>query len=115
MKYVNHNVRDMEYHTGENVLLKLSPMKGVMIFGKKFKLCPRYIGQFEILECVRSVEYRLSLPPNLSNGYLVFHVFMLKRYHGDMKYTIMWDSVTLDKDLQYEEELIEILDRDCKS
>ncbi|KAK4708550.1 hypothetical protein R3W88_029475 [Solanum pinnatisectum] len=87
-------------------------MKRVMRFGKKGKLSSRYIDPFEILECVGSVAYRLALPPNLSSVHPVFHVSMLKRYHGDRYYIIKWDSIVLDKDLQYEEEPIAILDRD---
>ncbi|WMV30715.1 hypothetical protein MTR67_024100 [Solanum verrucosum] len=87
-KYADHKVRDMTFQTGENVLLKVSPMEGVMIFGKKGKLSPRYIGPFEILECVGPVAYRLALPPNLLGVHPVFHVSMLKRYHGDGDYII---------------------------
>ncbi|WMV59718.1 hypothetical protein MTR67_053103 [Solanum verrucosum] len=104
----------MAFQSSENVLLKVSPMKGVMRFSKKGKLSPRYIGPFEILECVGPVAYRLVLPPNLSSVHPVFHVFMLKRYHGDMDYIIKWDTIVLDKDLQYEEEPIAILDRDVR-
>ncbi|WMV55711.1 hypothetical protein MTR67_049096 [Solanum verrucosum] len=89
-------------------------MKGVMTFGKKGKLSLRYISPFEVLECVRPVAYRLALPPNLSGVHLVFHVSMLKRYHGDGDYIIKWNLIVLDKDLQYEEEPIAILDRDVR-
>ncbi|WMV46931.1 hypothetical protein MTR67_040316 [Solanum verrucosum] len=87
-KYADHKVRDITFQTGEKVLLKVSPMKGVIRFGKKGKLSPRYIGPFEILDCVGPVAYRLALPPNLSGVHLVFHVSMLKRYHGDGDYII---------------------------
>ncbi|WMV59080.1 hypothetical protein MTR67_052465 [Solanum verrucosum] len=113
-KYADHKVRDMEFQMGENVLLMVSPMKGVMRFGKKGKLSPRYIGPFEVLECVGPMAYRLALPPNLYCVYPIFHVSMLKRYHGDGDYIIKWDSIVLDKDLQYEEEQIAILDRDVR-
>ncbi|WMV14472.1 hypothetical protein MTR67_007857 [Solanum verrucosum] len=112
--YADHKVRDMTFQTSEIVLLKVSPMNGVMIFGKKGKLSPRYIGPFEVLKCVGPVAYRLTLPPNLSGVHLVFHMSMLKRYHGDGDYIIKWDSVMLDKDLQYEEKSIVILDRDMR-
>ncbi|KAK4713718.1 hypothetical protein R3W88_019625 [Solanum pinnatisectum] len=104
----------MTFHTGEKVLLKVSTMKGVMRFGKKGKLSPRYISLFEILDCVGPVAYRFALPPSLSRVHPVFHMFMLKKYHGDEDYIIKWDSVLLDKDLQYEEEPVAILDRDVR-
>ena len=87
-KYVDHKVRDMTFQTDENVLLKVSPMKGVMRFGKKDNLSPRHIGSFEILECVGPIAYRLALPPNLSGVHLVFHGSMLKTYHNDGDYII---------------------------
>ncbi|WMV33361.1 hypothetical protein MTR67_026746 [Solanum verrucosum] len=99
-KYADHKVRDMTFQTGENVLLKVSTIKWVMRFCKNGKRSPRYIGPFEILECVGLVAYRLALPPNLSGVHLVFHMSMLKIYHGDGDYIIKWDSIVLHKDLQ---------------
>ncbi|GJT44612.1 putative reverse transcriptase domain-containing protein [Tanacetum coccineum] len=48
------------------VLLKVSPWKGVVHFGKKGKLALRYVGPFEILERIGPVAYRLRLPKELS-------------------------------------------------
>ena len=81
-EYADRKVRDLDFMEGEQVLLKVSPMKGVMRFGKRGKLSPRYIGQFEVLKRVGEVAYELALPPGLSGVHLVFHVSMLKRYHG---------------------------------
>ena len=67
---------------GEEVLLKVSPMKGVMRFGKRGKLSPRYIGRFEVLKRVGEVTDELALPPGLSGVHPVFNVSMLKNYHG---------------------------------
>ncbi|WMV50666.1 hypothetical protein MTR67_044051 [Solanum verrucosum] len=80
--YTDRKVRDMTFQAGEEVLLKVSPIKGVMRFGKKGKLSPRYIGPFDIFECVGHVAYRLALPPSLPG------VSMLKKYHGDGDYII---------------------------
>ena len=55
-------------------------MKGVMRFGKKGKLSPRYIGPFEILEMIGKVVYKLALPQELLAVHNVFHVSMLRKY-----------------------------------
>ena len=89
-------------------------MKGVMRFGKRGKLSPRYIGPFEVLMHVRNVAYELALPPGLSGAHAVFHVSMLKKYHGDGNYIIRWDSILRDENLSYEEEPIAILDREVR-
>ena len=113
-EYADRKVRDLEFMEGEQVLLKVSPMKGVMRFGKRGKLSPRYIGPFEVLKRVGEVAYELALPPGLSGVHPVFHVSMLKRYHGDGNYIIRWDSVLLDENLSYEEDPVAILDREVR-
>lgn len=65
------------------MLLKVPPIKGVMLFGKRGKLSLRYNNAFEIFDDVGLVVYRLVLPPSLSGVHLVFHVSMLKKYHGN--------------------------------
>ena len=95
-------------------MLKVSPMKVVMRFGKRGKLSPRYIGPFEVLKRVGELAYELALPPGLSGVHPVFHVSMLKRYHGNGNYIIRWDSVLLDKNLSYEDEPVASLDREIR-
>ena len=58
-EYADHKVRDLEFMEGEQVLLKVTPMKGVIRFGKRGKLSPRYIGPFEVLKRVGEVAYEL--------------------------------------------------------
>ena len=107
-EYADRKVRDLDFMEGEQVLLKVSPMKGVMRFGKRGKLSPRYIGPFEVLKRVGEVAYELALPPGLSGVHPVLHVSMLNSYHGDGNYIIHWDSVLLDENLSYEEEQVAI-------
>lgn len=70
------------------MFLKVSPKRGVMRFGIKGKLSPRFVGPFEILERVGKVAYRLALPPVLSGVHNVFHVSMLRKYVLDSSHVI---------------------------
>ncbi|XP_043716300.1 uncharacterized protein LOC122664518 [Telopea speciosissima] len=86
-------------------------MKGVVRFGKKGKLSPRYVGLFEILERVGTVAYRVALPPDLAKIHNVFHVSMLKKYIADPSHILHYESLQLKEDLSYKEEPMKILDR----
>ena len=76
----------MSFSPRDLVFLKVSPMKGVMRFGKKGKLAPRYIGPFEIKSRVGAVAFRLVLPPELSRIHPVFHVSILRKYISDLSH-----------------------------
>ena len=103
--------RDLEFEKGDHVFLKVSPSKGIVRFGKKGKLSPRYIGPFEILDRVGAVAYRLALPPNLSNVHNVFHVSMLRRYISDPSHILAYEPLDVREDLTYVEQPVQILDR----
>ncbi|XP_070046699.1 uncharacterized protein [Nicotiana tomentosiformis] len=96
------------------VLLHVSPMKGVMRFGKKRKLIPWYIDPFEILQRVEEEAYKLALPPSRSAVHLMFHVSMLQKYYADPSHVLDFSSVQLGKDLTYVEESVAILDRQVR-
>ena len=102
--------RDIEYQVGDKVFLKVSPWRGVLRFGKKGKLAPRYIGPYEVIERIGLVAYRLALPPELAQIHNVFHVSMLRRYRSNPSHVLQSQLVELDPDLTYEEEPIQILD-----
>ena len=72
--------RPLWFEVGDQVILKVMPKRGVVRFGKRGKLSPRFIGPFEILERMGTVSYRLTLPPSMSSVHEVFHVSMLRRY-----------------------------------
>ena len=91
--------------------MKISLMKGVMRFGKKEKLAPRYIGPFEILDRVGRVSYKLALPPHLSQVHTVFHISFLRKYVPDVMHVLPVQEITVDDDLSYEESPIAIVDR----
>ena len=64
------------------------PKRGVIKFGKRGKLSPRYIGSFEVLERVGIVAYQLALPLSLSSVHDVFHVSMLRKYTPDSTHVV---------------------------
>ncbi|XP_069151861.1 uncharacterized protein [Solanum lycopersicum] len=113
-EYANRKVSDLDFLEGEKVLLKVSPMKGVMRFGKRGKISPTYICPFEVLKRVEDVAYEWALPQGFSGVHPVFHVSMLKKYHRDGNYIIRWDSILLYENLSYKEEPIAILDREVR-
>lgn len=109
--YADLHRRDVEFVVGDKVLLRVSPMKGVMRFGKKGKLSQKFIGPYEILDRVGEVAYRLALPPSLVRVHNVFHVSQLRKYVSDPSHVIEAETIELDGSLNYEEIPIEILDR----
>ncbi|GJS00601.1 putative reverse transcriptase domain-containing protein [Tanacetum coccineum] len=98
----------------DKVLLKVSPWKGVMRFGKKDKLAPRYVGPFEILERIGLVAYRLRLPEELSSVHDTFHVSNLKKCLADANLHVPLDEIKVDKILHFFEEPVEIIDHEIK-
>ena len=83
--------RPLEFEVGDHVSLKVKPKRGVVKFGKRGKLSPRFIGPFEILERVSTVTYRLALPPSMSGVREVFHVSMLREYTLDPAHEVDWE------------------------
>ncbi|GKD08882.1 hypothetical protein Tco_1188567 [Tanacetum coccineum] len=90
-------------------MLKVSPWKGVIRFGKQGKLNPRYIRPFKILAKVGTVAYRLELPEQLSHVHSTFHVSNLKKCFSDEPL-----AISLDEKLNFIEELVEIIDSEVK-
>ncbi|XP_077223412.1 uncharacterized protein LOC143857025 [Tasmannia lanceolata] len=111
MSYANNRRRELKFEVGDNVLLKVSPTKGVMRFGVRGKLSPRFVGPYEILEKIGKVAYRLALPPSLSGVHNVFHVSVLRKYIADPNHVIDIAPLKLRVDLSFEEQPICIVDR----
>ena len=84
--------------------------RGVVRFGKRGKLSPRFIGPFEILERVGTVAYRLALPPSMSGVHEVFHVSMLRKYTPDPTHVVDWGEIEVNTDGTFEEGPLCILD-----
>ena len=102
--------RPLEFEVGNHVFLKVMPKRGVVRFGKRGKLSPRFIGPFEILERIGTVAYRLALPPSMSGVHEVFHVSVLRKYTQDPAYVVDWGQIKVDTDGSFEEGSMCILD-----
>ncbi|GJS37816.1 hypothetical protein Tco_0536198 [Tanacetum coccineum] len=106
--------KPLEFEVGDRVLLKVTPWKGVVYFGKKGKLAPRYVGPFEILERIGLVSYRLRLPEELNSVHDTFHVLNIKKCLANASLHVPLDEIKVDKTLHFVEEPIEIMDREIR-
>ena len=86
------------------------PKRGVVRFGKRGKLSPRFIGPFEILERMGTVAYLLTLSPSMSGDHEVFHVSRLWKYTPDPAHVVDWGQIEIDTDGTFEEGLVCIVD-----
>ena len=102
--------RPLEFVNGDHVFLKISPTRGVIRFGNKGKLSPRYIGPFEVADRIGAVACKLALPPSLEGVHDVFHMSQLQKYVPDEKHILDYSELTLRPDLTHEVQPVAILD-----
>ncbi|MCF8701880.1 hypothetical protein L3054_10855 [Corynebacterium sp. MC-10] len=112
--YADKRRRPLEFQIGDWVFLKVSPMKGVMRFGKRGKLSPRYVGPYQIVRRIGKVAYELDLPTAMEGIHPVFHVSMLRKCIGDPSVIFPIEDIQVTQDLTYEEQPVAILDRQVK-
>nr|GEU68167.1 putative reverse transcriptase domain-containing protein [Tanacetum cinerariifolium] len=108
--FIKHKTKTLEFQVGDKVMLKVSPWKGVIRFGKWGKLNPHYIGPFKIIAKVGTLAYRLKLLEKLSRVHSTFHVSNLKKCISDETLTIPLDGIQIDEKLYFIEEPVEIID-----
>ncbi|XP_057518005.1 uncharacterized protein LOC130798926 [Amaranthus tricolor] len=113
--YVDVKRRPDEFVVEDYVLLRVSPMKEVMGFGKKGKLSPKFIGPYEVTKKVGKVSYRLELPNELGKIHDMFYISQWKRYVSDKSHVLNPEPLDLDENFSYEEKPIEILDSMVRS
>ncbi|GJU11597.1 hypothetical protein Tco_1133993 [Tanacetum coccineum] len=108
------NRKPMEFQVEDKVMLKVSPWKGFVRFGKLGKLNPRYVGPFKVLEKIGTIAYKLELPQELSRGHHTFHVSNLKKCYSDKPLAVPLEGLHVDEKLCFMEEPVEIMDREVK-
>ncbi|GKF26120.1 hypothetical protein Tco_0082014 [Tanacetum coccineum] len=112
--YADKRRKPFEFSVCDHVLLKVSPWKGVIHFGKKGKLAPRFVGPFEITKRIGPVAYRLRLPHELNDGHDTFHVSNLKKCLADQSLHVPLEEIQVNVKLNFVEEPVEILERESK-
>ncbi|GKE05090.1 putative reverse transcriptase domain-containing protein [Tanacetum coccineum] len=112
--YADVRRKPMKFSVGDMVMLKVSPWKGVIHFGKRGKLSPRYVGPFKIIDRVGLVAYKLELPRELQGIHNTFHVSNIKKCLADENLIIPLEEIQLDDKFHFIEEPVEIMDREVK-
>ncbi|GJW63868.1 hypothetical protein Tco_0115752, partial [Tanacetum coccineum] len=112
--YADKRRKPLEFSVGDYVLLKVSLWKGVVHFGRKGKLAPRFVGLFEIVKNVGPVAYRLDLPEVLNGVHDTLHVSNLKKCLADPTLQVPLDEIRVDAKLNLVEDPVEILEREFK-
>nr|GEV84130.1 putative reverse transcriptase domain-containing protein [Tanacetum cinerariifolium] len=112
--YANRRGKPLEFEVGDKVMLKVSPWKGVIRFGKRGKLNPCYIGPFKILAKIVTIAYRLELPEKLSRVHCTFYVSNPKKCFSDEPLAIPLDEIQIDDKLNFIEEPVKIKDQEVK-
>ncbi|GKF99625.1 hypothetical protein Tco_0301316, partial [Tanacetum coccineum] len=112
--YTDLKRKPMEFEVRDRVMLKVSPWKWVVRFGKRGKLNPRYVRPFKVLAKVRKVAYMLELPQELSRVHHTFHVSNLKKCYADEPLAMSLEGIHVDDKLQFVEEPVEIMGWEIK-
>ncbi|XP_021979068.1 uncharacterized protein LOC110875178 [Helianthus annuus] len=113
--YAVKHRKPLEFQVGDRVLLKVSPWKGIVRFGKRGELNLCYVKPFEIKERIGTVAYRLNLPEELSGVHNVSYVSNLKKCLSDETLLIPFKELKIDDQLRFIEEPIEIMDPEVKT
>nr|GEV47674.1 putative reverse transcriptase domain-containing protein [Tanacetum cinerariifolium] len=112
--YANVRCKPLEFQVGDRVMLKVSPWKRVVCFGKRGKLNPRYIGPFKLLAKIGTFAYRLELCEQLIRVHSTFHMSNLKKCLSDEPLAISLDEVYIEDKLRFVKEPVEVMDREVK-
>ncbi|GJY94963.1 hypothetical protein Tco_0511324 [Tanacetum coccineum] len=112
--YADKRRKQLEFSVGDKVLLKASPWKGIVRFGKRSMISPRYVGLFEVVERVGPIAYQLCLPQELVGINDMFHMSNLKKFLANANLHVPLKEIKIDNGLRFVEEPIKFIDREVK-
>nr|GEX50530.1 putative reverse transcriptase domain-containing protein [Tanacetum cinerariifolium] len=112
--YADLKRKPIEFQVGDKFMLKVSPWKRVIRFGKWGKLNPRHVRPFKVLKKVGSIAYNIELPQELSRVHSIFHVSNLKKYYSNDPLVVPLEGLQVDDKLYFVEEPLEVMDREVK-
>nr|GEW19151.1 putative reverse transcriptase domain-containing protein [Tanacetum cinerariifolium] len=112
--YADLKCKPMEFQVRDKVMLKVSPWKGIVCFGKRGKLNPRYVRPFKVLKKVGAVAYKLELPQELSRVHNIFHVSNLNKCYSSDPLVVPLEGLQVDDKLHFVEEGVEVMDREIQ-
>ena len=115
--YADQRRRDLVFEIGDLVFVKISPMRGVVRFGKAGKLTPRYVGPFRVMERIGFQAYRVELPEHMAGIHNVFHVSHLRKCLHDLSLILepsVQQEIEIEPDLTIIRRPFRIIDREEK-
>ncbi|WJX57133.1 hypothetical protein P8452_42721 [Trifolium repens] len=112
--YADRKRRPLEFQEGEQVFLRVTPKLNLRGVFKTKKLCPRFIGPYQILRPVGPVAYQLALPSSLSGLHDVFHVSQLQKYIPNPYRPVELEQIDLQPDITYQPDPVQIVEHDAK-
>ena len=95
--YADKKRRPMTFEVRDSVLLKVSPWKGLIRFGKRGKVSPRFIGPFKVLQRIGNQAYKLELPEELNGIHNTFHVCYLRKFTREVPDIIPISELRIDE------------------
>ena len=101
--YADTRRRELKFFIGDLMFVEISPLKSMILFGRRVKLAPRFVGPFPVLEQIGNLAYKVELPEKMAGVHNIFHVSQLRKFVHDPDVTISPDQLD---DIEVEPEAV---------